>query len=340
MTQTKRTIWLVILLFITNICSFSANKLDWSSTKYKDIDEWIKFGKKHLRRTYRNGGVGPYAFDCSGFTMYMFKELGYALPHSSSAQADHGDKIKASNVKPGDLVFYAGSKGSSIGHVGIVIDVTDDDFSFIHASLKQGICIDKSTHSYYKPRYKTARRIYDMTADKSKKKENEESVVPAPIPQPLPQEEELELPGQTDHVDTDSNNDSVDNHKKKDTKKRESRRERRKREKAEKQRLEKEKEAKKKQEEARRKSNDSAKKEVEKETKKQTVKKEEPKETVKKKEKKDEKQAVVKKTHTVEKGETMYRISKMYGLTVDELKEINGLKTNDLSIGQVLTVEK
>lgn len=336
--MTKRTIWLVVLLFITNLCSFSANKLDWSNTKYKNVDEWIDFGKKHLRRTYRNGGVGPYAFDCSGFTMYMYKELGYSLPHSSSAQADYGDKIKATQVQPGDLVFYTGSKGSSIGHVGIVIEVTDDDFSFIHASLKQGICIDKSTHSYYKSRYKTARRIYDMTSEKSKKRHEEET-----IPTPQPQEEELELPGQTTDVDNQSDNNTVDNKQKQSAKKKESRRERRKREKAEKQRLEKEKELKKKQEEAKKRNkqnsqNNSSKNETEKkDSSKKEVDKEPSKMTTPKQE---EKNVVAKKTHVVEKGETMYRISKMAGLTVDELMEINGLKTNDLSIGQILIIEK
>ncbi len=338
--MTKRTIWLVILLFITNICSFSANKLDWSTTKYKNVNEWIDFGKKHLRRTYRNGGVGPYAFDCSGFTMYMYKELGYALPHSSSAQADHGDKIKAANVQPGDLVFFSGSKGSSIGHVGIVIEANEEDFSFIHASLKQGICIDKSTHPYYKSRYKTARRIYDLTADKSRKKKDEEV---APIPTPKPVEEELELPGQTTDVDVNTNDNSVDNHKKSTPKKKESRRERRKREKTEKQRLEKEKAAKKKQEDARKQNSQNKQKETPKKeaVKKETTKKEVEKEPTKKANpKQEEKPVIAKKTHVVEKGETMYRISKMAGLTVDELKEINGLTTNDLSIGQILIIEK
>lgn len=332
--MTKRTIWLVILLFITNICSFSSNKLDWSSTKYKDVDEWIKFGKKHLRRTYRNGGVGPYAFDCSGFTMYMYKELGYALPHSSSAQSDHGEKIKATHVQPGDLVFYAGSKGSKIGHVGIVIEATDDDFSFIHASLKQGICIDKSTHPYYKSRYKTARRIFDMTADNSKKRHEKEKSTEEIQPTPLPQEEELELPGQTtDDADNQSIDNSVDKNKKTTPKKKESRRERRKREKAEKQRLEKEKAEKQRleREKAEKKKQENA---------RQNTKRDVEKESQKDSPKKEEQPAITKKTHVVEKGETMYRISKMAGLTVEELKELNGLTSNDLKIGQVLIIEK
>lgn len=343
--MTKRTIWLVILLFITNICSFSANKLDWSETKYKDIDDWIKFGKKHLRRTYRNGGVGPYAFDCSGFTMYMYKELGYALPHSSSAQSDHGEKIKTTHVQPGDLVFYAGSKGSKIGHVGIVIEVSDDDFSFIHASLKQGICIDKSTHPYYKSRYKTARRIYDMTADNSKRRHEKEKETEVE-PTPLPQEEELELPGQTTDIDIPTNDNTVDNNNSVDSnkqtvhqkKKKESRRERRKREKAEKQRLEKQRIEKEKAEKQRLEREKAEKKKQN--NARQNTKKEVEKESQKVSPKNEEQPVVTKKTHVVEKGETMYRISKMAGLTVEELKELNGLTSNDLKIGQVLIIEK
>lgn len=44
--------------------------------------------------------------------------------------------------------------------------------------------------------------------------------------------------------------------------------------------------------------------------------------------------------HTVTKGDTLYNISKRYGLTVDELKKINSMATNDISIGQELNIAK
>lgn len=44
------------------------------------------------------------------------------------------------------------------------------------------------------------------------------------------------------------------------------------------------------------------------------------------------------KTHIVAKGETLYRISKMYGMTVDDLKALNGLSSNNVSLGQKLKV--
>ena len=46
------------------------------------------------------------------------------------------------------------------------------------------------------------------------------------------------------------------------------------------------------------------------------------------------------KFHKVEKGDTLFNISKRYGLTVDELKEMNGLVNETISLGQELKVRK
>ena len=47
-----------------------------------------------------------------------------------------------------------------------------------------------------------------------------------------------------------------------------------------------------------------------------------------------------KKRHVVEKGDTLYSISKRYGLSVDQLKAMNRLRGNEISIGQELKVSK
>ncbi len=44
-------------------------------------------------------------------------------------------------------------------------------------------------------------------------------------------------------------------------------------------------------------------------------------------------------THTVQKGETLYRVSKMYNMTVDDLKALNGLTSNNVSVGQKLKIQ-
>jgi len=54
----------------------------------------------------------------------------------------------------------------------------------------------------------------------------------------------------------------------------------------------------------------------------------------------DEIKSLKNKTHVVKKGDTLYSISRKYGLTVNELKEINGFETNDITIGQKLYLTK
>lgn len=69
---------------------------------------------------YKWGGTSlTNGADCSGFTMSIYAQYGYSLPHSSSAQAGYGRSVSLSSVQPGDLIFYR--HGSSIGHVAIYI---------------------------------------------------------------------------------------------------------------------------------------------------------------------------------------------------------------------------
>ena len=70
------------------------------------------------------GGTTPQGFDCSGFTQYVFGQLGVQLPRTSEEQATVGAPVDSvADASPGDLVFFAGSDGSasSPGHVGIYL---------------------------------------------------------------------------------------------------------------------------------------------------------------------------------------------------------------------------
>ena len=88
--------------------------------------------------------------DCSGFTMAVYAQFGYSLPHSSGAQAGCGRSVSFSNLQPGDLIFYR--NGGSIGHVAMYIG----GGRVVHASNKKdGIKI--SNYRYRTPA--CARRI-------------------------------------------------------------------------------------------------------------------------------------------------------------------------------------
>lgn len=110
---------------------------------------------------YRPGGTGPHSFDCSGFTSFIYRMYGKELTHSSRAQYGEGEHVETQDLKPGDLVFFAGRRGGkNINHVGIVTEVLPDGrFRFIHATFKKGITIDLSSDDYYARRYVGACRV-------------------------------------------------------------------------------------------------------------------------------------------------------------------------------------
>lgn len=57
--------------------------------------------------------------DCSGFTMLLMQKYGISMSHSARAQSNMGTAVSISELRPGDLVFYA--NGSGINHVAIYI---------------------------------------------------------------------------------------------------------------------------------------------------------------------------------------------------------------------------
>ena len=76
-------------------------------------------GRKQVGDAYRAGSSGPNAFDCSGLTRYVFKQItGRSLPHYSGAQYKMAKKVSRKNAQPGDLVFYL--RGSA-HHVGLYL---------------------------------------------------------------------------------------------------------------------------------------------------------------------------------------------------------------------------
>ena len=83
----------------------------------------IAYAEQQIGKPYQWGGTGPDSFDCSGLVMMAYRAAGIDIPRTSQQQWAWGPRIAASNVSPGDLVFFAGADGTakSPGHVGIVI---------------------------------------------------------------------------------------------------------------------------------------------------------------------------------------------------------------------------
>lgn len=110
--------------------------------------------KKYIGVPYLYGGSTPRAFDCSGFTSYVFKLNGISIPRTASQQYQAGSWVNKSQLKSGDLVFF-NTSGSGVSHVGIYIGSN----KFIHASSSKGVMISDLDNSYWKPRYMGGKRI-------------------------------------------------------------------------------------------------------------------------------------------------------------------------------------
>lgn len=115
----------------------------------------ISYAKKYLGVNYRFGRSSSKAFDCSGFTMFIFRAAGIHLPHSAAGQANLGLSVEKSKLKPGDLVFFETYK-PGISHVGMYIG----NGHFIHASSGKGeVTITRLADAYYVKRYRGSTRI-------------------------------------------------------------------------------------------------------------------------------------------------------------------------------------
>jgi cell wall-associated NlpC family hydrolase len=86
----------------------------------------IAYARAQLGKPYIWGGTGPSGYDCSGLIYEAYASAGVSIPRTSQAQWAGLPHIPASQVQPGDLIFFPGSDGtwSAPGHVALVISAT------------------------------------------------------------------------------------------------------------------------------------------------------------------------------------------------------------------------
>ena len=122
-------------------------------------DEILETAKEYLGVKYIWAANGPSAFDCSGYTKYVYKKNGITIPRYSGHQANVGVKVSYDELQEGDLVFFDTAKGfrKKVNHVGIYIG----NNQFIHASSaqKRVMITSFSQKKFYKNRFLHGRRL-------------------------------------------------------------------------------------------------------------------------------------------------------------------------------------
>jgi peptidoglycan DL-endopeptidase CwlO len=110
----------------------------------------VGIAMQYLGTPYVYGGASPSGFDCSGFVMYVFAQIGVSLPHNAAAQYGYGMPVSQDQLQPGDLVFFNG-----LGHVGIYIG----GGQFIHSPHTGDVVKISSISGWYSSTWVGARRL-------------------------------------------------------------------------------------------------------------------------------------------------------------------------------------
>lgn len=101
-----------------------------------------------LNAPYRYGGLTPQGFDCSGLIHYSFARSGMEVPRTSVEQYRHAQRISLDRIRPGDLLFFRGSRRKPT-HVGIYAG----DRRFVHASTgEHAVVLSSMDNPYWRQR--------------------------------------------------------------------------------------------------------------------------------------------------------------------------------------------
>jgi cell wall-associated NlpC family hydrolase len=102
-------------------------------TNWKNVQSRLDESYQYIDETpYVYSGSTPRGWDCSGFVMWFYAELGVELAHSASAQGRTGESID--NPLPGDIVVFRRNGATNAHHSGIYIG----DNKVLHAGFSSG----------------------------------------------------------------------------------------------------------------------------------------------------------------------------------------------------------
>jgi len=122
------------------------------SQKHNNLEDAIK---PWLGTPYKYGGNDRKGVDCSGFVHAIYQQVyAISLPRTSKEMFNKSTKIKTSELKKGDLVFFD-FEGKGVSHVGIYLI----NNTYAHASTTKGVVISNLDNAYMQKRYVGAGRF-------------------------------------------------------------------------------------------------------------------------------------------------------------------------------------
>lgn len=105
---------------------------------------------------YVYGGTSTSGFDCSGFVQYVYRQNGYEINRTATAQLNDGYTVAYEDMKPGDIIYFGYADTAT--HVGIYVGGGE----FVHAENSgTGVVISKLSQPWYAARFLCAHRVAD-----------------------------------------------------------------------------------------------------------------------------------------------------------------------------------
>uniref|UniRef100_I2Q0C6 Cell wall-associated hydrolase, invasion-associated protein n=1 Tax=Desulfovibrio sp. U5L TaxID=596152 RepID=I2Q0C6_9BACT len=116
----------------------------------------MRLAEPYFGAPYRLGGDTASGIDCSGLTKAVFAKCGVDLPRQSRLQAGLGTPVGATELAPGDLLFFATDPSVGISHVGIYLG----GGKMLHSSPRRGgVGVDRLAGTDYERWFVAARRL-------------------------------------------------------------------------------------------------------------------------------------------------------------------------------------
>jgi lipoprotein Spr len=159
----KNVLSILALLLLFASCkstsSVTNNKKEDNSKSV--VKKLIYTASENIGVRYKAGGTTNKGYDCSGLVFTTFSSENIPLPRTSLEQSKTGRVINQNKAQKGDLIFFKTNRSSQINHVGLIVEINNDEIKFIHSSTSKGVIISSTKEPYYRDSYVQINRVIE-----------------------------------------------------------------------------------------------------------------------------------------------------------------------------------